>query len=250
MIRQVIVGDVEALAEALVDQMTEMESAHAGRRLSMALPGGSTAETLLPRLAQARLDWSRFDFFWGDERAVAPDHPDSNYGLSQRLFLEPIAADPARVHRLKAEGPDLDAAARDYEADLGSVIGEPPRLDFVLMGMGPDGHVCSLFPGHPALQEKSRHVLAIFDSPKPPPRRVTLSLLALEAARVVCVAAFGESKAGALQAGLLDPGSTLPVARVARRQGRTLFLLDAAAGSKLPRDRGESTLRKWPAGRP
>jgi 6-phosphogluconolactonase len=93
--------------------------------------------------------------------------------------------------------------------------------------------VCSLFPGHPGLAERTRRVIAISDSPKPPPRRVTLSMPVLEAACVVCVAAFGESKAEALGAALRDPGSELPVARLARGARHALFLLDGAAASRL-----------------
>jgi 6-phosphogluconolactonase len=234
---EVVVADAGALARALVDRLSDAtrEADEAGVRLSMALPGGSAAETLLPELARASVDWTRWDFFWSDERAVAPDHPDSNYGLGQRLFLGPIGSEPGRVHRMRAEGPDLEAAARDYEVELVAILGDPPALDFVLMGMGPDGHVCSLFPGHPALREETRRVLAIADSPKPPPRRVTLSLPALEAARVVCVAAFGEGKAEVVKAALEDPGSTLPVARVAKNARRAIFLLDPAAAARLSR---------------
>jgi len=235
MSREVVVAEAGALARVLVDRVGAAVRDLRGRRFSMALPGGSTAETLLPELARAPLDWSRFEFFWGDERAVPPDHPDSNYALGRRLLLEPIGAAPGSVHRMVAEGPDLEAAARQHEALLTEALGDPPVLDFVLMGMGPDGHVCSLFPGHPALGEAARRVLAISDSPKPPPRRITLALPVLEGARVVCVAAFGESKATALQAALEDPASTLPVALVARRRTETLFLLDPAAAGLLAR---------------
>ena len=231
---EIVVAEAGALARVLVDLVRVATSEGAARdRLSMALPGGSAAEALLPALARAALDWTRWDFFWGDERAVAPGHPDSNYGLGRRLFLGPIEADPRRVHRMKAEGPDLEAAANQYEAEMVAVLGDPPALDLVLMGMGPDGHVCSLFPGHRALGEETRYVLAISDSPKPPPRRVTLSLRALDEARVVCVAAFGEGKAEALRAALGDPASRLPVARVARSARRALFLLDPAASARL-----------------
>jgi 6-phosphogluconolactonase len=233
--REVVVAEVDALAQVLVDLLGAATRSSGARLFSMALPGGSTAETLLPALGRAPIDWARFEFFWGDERATAPDHPDSNYGLCRRLFLEPIGALPARIHRMVAEGPDLEAAARQHEALLVEILGDPPVLDFVLMGMGPDGHVCSLFPGHPALLETTRRVLAVSDSPKLPPRRITLSLPVLEAARIVCVAAFGESKAAALQAALEDPASTLPAALVARRRGRTVFLLDPAAAGQLAR---------------
>ncbi len=234
---EVVVAEPPVLAQALVDLVSSAahEAEAAGRRLSLALPGGSTAEMLLPPLARAAIDWTRANFFWGDERAVDPGHPDSNYGLAQRLFLGPIGADRAQVHRIEAEGPDLEAAATGYAARLASVLGQSPALDFVLMGMGPDGHVCSLFPGHAALREDEHLVLAISDSPKPPPRRVTLSMAALEAARVVCIAAFGEAKAEVLREALEERTSALPVALVARRFRRTVFLLDPPAAALLHR---------------
>ena len=234
---EVVVADTSALAQVLIDRLSKAarEAAAEGRRWAMALPGGSTAEVLLPSLARAAIDWSLADFFWGDERAVGPDDPDSNFGLCQRLFLGPIGADPRRVHRVKAEGMDLAVAAQAYETELLAVLGEAAILDFVLMGMGPDGHVCSLFPGHPGLRERERRVIAVSDSPKPPPRRITMTVPVLEAAKVVCVAAFGDGKAAALAAGLQDAASALPVALVARGARQALFLLDPAAAARLHR---------------
>jgi 6-phosphogluconolactonase len=234
---EIVVAEPGALSRVLIGRLgiAAREAKASGRRLSMALPGGSAAEILLPALATAPIDWTRFDFFWSDERAVAPEHPASNYGLARRLFLGPIEAGSDRIHRVEAEGLDLEAAARGCEAELVEVLGHPPSLDFVLMGMGPDGHVCSLFPGHAALLEDKRWVVPIPDSPKPPPGRITLTLRALDVARGVCVAAFGESKAEVLGAALGDPASALPVARVARRAGPTLFLLDPAAAARISR---------------
>ena len=215
---------LRALAQAAIERH---------RRFAFALPGGSTAEAFLPSLATAALDWSRLDFFWGDERAVAPDHPDSNYRLARRLLLDRVGVDPERVHRMVGEAEDRGAAAEDYERALLRIVGDPPRLDLALMGMGPDGHVCSLFPEHPLLAERTRWVAAVFDSPKPPPGRITLTLKTLAAAEVVCVAAFGEAKAEALRAALEDPGSLLPVARVAREAKRAVFMVDPAAARLL-----------------
>src|SRR5262249_9039400 len=155
------------------------------------------AETFFPILARAPVVWDEVEFFWGDERAVAPDDPDSNYGLAKRLLLDAVGADPRRVHRIVGEGADLEAAARVYEEEMVRVLGGPPRIDLVVLGLGPEGHVCSLFPRHPLLRERVRRVAAITDSPKPPPRRVTLSMLPLEQAGMVCVAGFGASKAAA-----------------------------------------------------
>jgi 6-phosphogluconolactonase len=178
------------------------------------------------------VEWSAVDFFWGDERAVPWDHADSNYRLAASLLDR---ADPGRVHRMRADEPDLAAAAQDYEREMRKALGPSARLDLALMGMGPDGHVCSLFPGHPLLAEKTRWVAAVTDSPKPPPKRMTMTLPALALTDLLVVGAFGAGKAEALHAALDDEGSALPVALVARAAARALFLLDEPAASRLAR---------------
>jgi 6-phosphogluconolactonase len=204
-------------------------------RFSLALPGGSVATTCFPRLAACSVDWSRIEFFWGDERGVPPTDPDSNYGLARNHWLDRVPADPARVHRIRGEREDLTAAAVEYEVDLLRSLGDPPRLDLAILGVGPDGHVCSLFPGQSLLHERSRWVAAVHDSPKPPPRRITLTLPALLQARDLVVVAQGGSKAEVLKAALTDPASELPVALLARRAERGLVLLDPDAASLLGR---------------
>jgi 6-phosphogluconolactonase len=201
-------------------------------RFALALPGGSVATAFLPVLARAAVDWPRADFYWGDERAVPPDHPDSNYGLARSVWLDDAGLPPAHVHRMPADAPALETAARQYEAMLIERLGSPPALDVALLGVGPDGHVCSLFPGHPLLGEERRFVAPILDSPKAPPRRLTLTLPALAAARLVVVAAFGEGKAAVLGEALRNPGSRLPVALVLQRAARSLVLLDPAAAGR------------------
>ncbi len=196
-----------------------------GRSVSLVLPGGSVAEAFFPLLSLAPVDWARVEVFWGDERAVPPDDPESNYRLADRRLLSRVAVDRARVHRMPADAADLDAAARSYEAELERALGVPPRFDIVLLGVGPDGHVCSLFPGHRALRERARRVLPITDSPKAPPRRLTLTLPALEGAEIY-VAAFGAAKAEVMREALLTPESPLPVARAARAGRRAVFLSD------------------------
>lgn len=142
----------------------------------MALPGGSGATTFFPRLARARVDGSCTDFFWVDERAVPPSDPESNYGVAERLWLTPGRVAAERVHRMPADTSALASAADSYAEELSSLLGKPPRLDVALLGMGPDGHVGSLFPRHPLLREERRWVAAILDSPKPPKHRLTLTL--------------------------------------------------------------------------
>lgn len=203
-------------------------------RFSLALPGGSVAQSVFPHLARLAFDWSRTDFFWGDERAVAPSHPDSNFGVAQSLWLEPARVPAERIHRMEADAPDIEGAAAAYADTMARVLGSPPRLDLVILGMGPDGHVCSLFPGHPLLGEERRFVAAVTDSPKSPPRRVTLTLPALAAAELVVVVALGEAKAAVLEEALTRAESPLPIAQVARRARKVAFYLDPEAASRLP----------------
>jgi 6-phosphogluconolactonase len=232
---ETLVDKTEFLAQRLAARLedTARRAIGARGRFTLALPGGSVATTFFPRLARAGLDWSRVDFFWGDERAVPPDHPDSNYGLARSLWLEPAGVPPERIHRMEAEAADLDRAAADYASALEQAAGSPPRLDLALLGVGPDGHVCSLFSGHPLLAEKTRTVAVIEDSPKPPPRRMTLTLPAVTGADLVVVVALGPGKAEIVRSALEDSGSALPVALVAQRSRQTLFLLDAGAARLL-----------------
>ena len=227
--KAVFLGD--ALAARFAEEGRRALSARGA--FTVALPGGSVATTFFPRLARLELDWSRTDFFWGDERAVPPDHPDSNYALAWSLWLEPARVPLSRVHRMPADGPDLQAAAAAYERELVARAGRPPRLDLVLLGVGPDGHVCSLFPGHPLLAERRRGVAVVEDSPKPPPRRLTLTLPVLAAAELVVVAALGSSKAEVVREALEDKESELPLALVARQARRALFLLDPEAAALI-----------------
>ncbi len=227
-----VVAAPEALAWVFAERFAAAATAARGR-FSCALPGGSVAETFFPLLGRAPVPWNKVEFFWGDERAVGPDDPDSNYGLAKRLLLDPIGADPGRVHRLAGEGGDLDAAARAYEAEIVRVLGDPPHIDLMVLGLGPDGHVCSLFPGHPLLHERTRYVAPITDSPKPPPRRLTFTMRLLELADTVCVAGFGDSKAESIRAVIEDPDSQLPAALAVRAAPHAVVLVDPAAASLL-----------------
>lgn len=230
----VVVDRPEALAALLAERTSDLaREAFADRgRFGLALPGGSVATAFVPRLAGAGVDWAGADFFWGDERAVPPDHPDSNYGLAWSLWLKEAGVSPEHIHRMGADAADLQAAARVYEAALVSRYGDPPALDLVLLGVGPDGHVCSLFPGHPLLDKTAGFVAAITDSPKPPPRRLTLTLPALAAARLLVVAAFGKAKVTVMREALNLAASPLPVARAIRTAHRCLVLLDPDAAGR------------------
>ncbi len=232
---ETLVDKIQFLAEALAGRLEESGArAIASRgRFRLALPGGSVATAFFPRLARAALDWSRVDFFWGDERAVPPSDPESNYGVARKLWLDPARVPEASVHRMPADAADLGRAAAEHAELLERLAGSPPRLDLVLLGVGPDGHVCSLFAGHPLLAERRRWVAAIEDSPKPPPRRLTLTLPVLAAAESVVVVALGAGKAEIVRAAIEDPASALPVAIVARQARLALFVLDPEAAGLL-----------------
>lgn len=204
-------------------------------RFAMAVPGGSVASRLLPALPEVPIDWLRTDIFWCDERGVPPDHPDSNYGAAQAGWLSALGPDRARLHRMSGDAVDLDAAAEAYAAGLLATLGTPPILDLVLLGVGDDGHVASLFPGHPALRDTTRLVVAVEDAPKPPPRRLTLTLPAILAARFVCVAAFGAGKREVMGRVLDEAAGDLPAARVIREAQQVLILLDPEADPDQPR---------------
>lgn len=207
---------------------------------TVVLAGGDTPRRLYERLATDReIDWSRVEFFWGDERPVPPEHPDSNFGMAHAALLRPLGIDPRRIHRIEAERGDLDAAARDYERELatiaGGTLGGPaPRLDLVLLGIGADGHTASLFPYTDALSESRRWVVAN-DVPQRSTRRITVAFRLIERARAALVLVCGESKAAALAEvleGDWDP-ERLPAQRLRANTGRVDWFADAAAASRL-----------------
>lgn len=200
-------------------------------RASLALPGGSVADTCLPRLTSVRLEWRRVHVAFGDDRAVPPDDADSNYGRASRLLLSRVPVPSAHVYRIPGESPDLDVAAADYERTLVGALGTPPVIDVVLLGVGEDGHVCSLFPGHDVAPAPAGWVAAVRDAPKPPPRRLTLTMPTLLAARHVLVVAMGAAKAPAIREALADQASLLPVARVLHAGQQVELVLDTAAAA-------------------
>jgi 6-phosphogluconolactonase len=227
-------ADAEAVAgEAAATIAARMREAVAQRgAFHLVLAGGSTPRRAYELLAaEAGLPWSAVSLYWGDERCVAPDHPDSNFGAAKAALLDRVGVEPANVHRMRAEqgarvGSDL------YEHELRRVFGrrEAPGFDLVLLGMGEDGHTASLFPGAPTLRETARWVIDVHDAPKPPAERVTLTLPALCAAREALVLVCGAGKREALGRILTEPGAErrLPAAAVHARE-RTVWLADEAA---------------------
>lgn len=243
---EVLVGDLPVLQSRLAGEIESRarEAIAARGRFVIALPGGSVAKAFFPGLAQSAVDWSRTEFFWIDERAVPPGDPESNYALASTLWLTPARVPSSRIHRLRGEDADLDSAAQIAAAELIAVAGNPPRLDLALIGVGEDGHIASIFPGdarrpgHAWPAEASgeggqtRLVIPVYNSPKPPPRRLTLTMHVLSGAERVVVVAMGTSKAVAIKDGLNQEGVT-PLAELLRRSQSTLLLLDRDAYNTL-----------------
>jgi len=235
--RQLVVAPPAALTEILAERFArEAARAFAERgTMCVALSGGSVARTFFPRLAALDLDWSRLRFFWADERAVPRDDEQSNVRLARELWLAPARVPESSVHAMPADAVDLEGAAAAYAAELAAAAGSPPQLDVALLGMGEDGHVASLFPDSPLVDERSKTVVVVRDAPKPPPVRMSLTLPVLAGARLVVLAAFGAGKAAAIGEAFSDRSSDLPVSRLLREAGRPLVLLDEDAARGLVR---------------
>lgn len=171
-------------------------------RCAVGLVGGNTPRPVYERLAQGpiarQINWPNVEIFFGDERAVPPDDPASNYLMAATTLLSQVPIPPDRIHRLEADRPDRDAAARDYERIL------PQRLDLLLLGMGADGHTASLFPGAAALTERARRVVPV-TGPKPPAARLTITPPVIAAARRVAVLVAGADKAATVARALRGP---------------------------------------------
>jgi 6-phosphogluconolactonase len=209
---------------------------------SVALAGGSTPKGLYSLLADAArlrnaIQWEQLDFFWGDERHVPPDHPDSNYRMAHDAMLSKVPVRPERVHRVRSEQPDAALAASLYEEEVRASV-EPgagiPRFDLVLLGIGTDGHTASLFPGTRALSEPTRLVVENWVE-KLHAYRITMTLPLLNAARLIVVLAAGEEKGIPVREAVQPSGAghSLPVQLVRPEDGRLIWLLDRSAASLL-----------------
>ena len=223
----VIVAPKEELARLfLADLARELDAARGEARFSLAVPGGSVAAAFFPGLARARVDWSKIEVFWTDERAVPPDSPESNSAAARELWLAPAAVPASHVHRMPADAADLRQAAREHADLVRSVAGMPPRIDYLLLGFGDDGHVASIFPGV-ALEEADEAVSWTDRAPKPPARRMTLTMATLARARRIVVAGFGSAKSALVANALAGSAPPSPLAELLRRAERVLVLLDS-----------------------
>ena len=234
---EIFVGDLAELQRVCVGEVEDAlrTAIEARGRALAALPGGSVAQAFFPALAQSAADWTRTDVFWIDERAVPPRHPDSNYALAASLLLIPAGVPEPRIHRLPGELPDLDQAARRASDELRSIAGDPPLLDLVIAGVGEDGHVASIFgaPARSSLAAVSGPVVPVYDAPKRPARRLTMTLPVLGSARRVIIAAFGRTKATVVRDALRHSEAATPLAELLRLSARSQMLLDRDAAELL-----------------
>ena len=229
--------DADTLADAVARRLVERLAAvqAEGRVPSVALTGGTIADAIhraVGALDPGALDWSHVEVWWGDERYVPEDSEDRNAGAARRDLLDRVPVDPARVHAMPASDAghaDLEAAAAAYEAEVREH--GTGTFDLVMLGLGPDGHVASLFPGFEQLHVEDALVLPVTGSPKPPPERITLSFAALNRTREVWFLVSGEGKAAAVARGRATEGSVEETpARGVRCEQTTWFLDEAAAG--------------------
>jgi 6-phosphogluconolactonase len=220
---------------------------------TVALSGGSTPRGMHALLAdpagpyRARVPWAHLEVFWGDERCVPPDHPDSNYRMARETLLDHVPVPPERVHRMAGDDPEPARAAERYAAELrerfvrqGRLDDGWPRFDLVLLGMGPDGHTASLFPGTEAVHESARAVVAVW-VPKLEAHRITLTPPVLTRAETILFLVTGADKAEALASVLDGPPrlDVLPSQTLRPAGSRVLWLVDAAAGARLGDRPGE-----------
>jgi len=210
-------------------------------RFTIALSGGSTPRnlyTLIAANASTSLPWDHMFFFWGDERHVPPDDPDSNYRMARETLLSKVPIPPANVFRILAENPDASVAAEAYEQTLRKFFtvapGKFPRFDLILLGLGPDGHAASLFPETAALQETTRLVVANWVE-KLKTSRITFTLPVLNAARCVAFLVSGTDKAAVLHEVLEGnaPAEKYPSKLVRPSEGKLIWFVDRAAASQL-----------------
>jgi 6-phosphogluconolactonase len=237
--------DAEAVSRAAADEFVRRarDAVAARGRFFVSLSGGSTPQRLYQLLAEPpyrdQVDWTKLELFWGDERAVPPDHKDSNYRMTKEAMLSRVPLPPAQVHRLEADRSDRAQAAVDYQNALARAFGVdpaglPPAFDLVLLGMGPDGHTASLFPHTTALSETKRWVVVNY-VPKFSADRVTLTTAILNRARAVLFLVAGADKAVPLAEVIEGPpdADRLPSQRIKPVSGEQLWFIDRAASARL-----------------
>jgi 6-phosphogluconolactonase len=229
------------LFEAAAAEFAALASAaiRANGRFAVALSGGSTPRTLYSLLAtKPNIPWEKICIFWGDERHVPPDQPESNYRMANEALLSRVPARQENIFRIHAEEKDAAAAARQYEQTLKDFFNlsprEFPRFDLIFLGVGPDGHTASLFPGTSALNEKDRLVVSNW-VPKFNTDRITFTFPVLNAAACVIFLLSGADKAATLQEVLENKSADLPSQKVRPANGKLIWMVDEPAARTLSR---------------
>ncbi|RAL38331.1 unnamed protein product [Cuscuta campestris] len=245
-----IYENADELSTDLAEYISELSEASVMERgvFAIALSGGSLI-SLMGKLAEApynkTVDWAKWHIFWADERVVAKSHADSNYKLTKDGLLSKVPIVPSHIHSIN-DTVSAEKASEEYEFVIRQLvrtrvisvsdISDCPKFDLILLGMGPDGHVASLFPGHPILAQKEEWVSFLTDSPKPPPERITFTLPVVNSASNVAVVVTGSGKAEAVHMAIDDVGPgcpLLPAKMVQPSKGKLVWFLDKAAASKL-----------------
>jgi 6-phosphogluconolactonase len=231
---RVILADREKLSQEAARRFIAL--AQARDPFTVALSGGSTPRRLYQILAttSGRVPWERVHVFWGDERCVPPDHPESNYRMAREALLDHVPLPAKNVHRVRGEWAP-EAAAQAYAVELEDFFGAPwPRFDLILLGLGSDGHTASLFPGSDTLHERERPIaVATATYQDRPAQRVTFTLPLINAARHVLFLVSGADKADIVQRVLETAGEHYPAGRVQPGAGRLTWLLDQAAAGQI-----------------
>jgi len=247
--------DAPLLAKAVAARLVTriVDALAATGRAHVVLTGGGIGTAVLSQLAaepaRDAVDWRSVDFWWGDERFEPTGDPERNETGARHALLDLIDVDPRRVHPMAGpDGPDGDdpeAAAARYAAELAAAArpedhGDVPIFDILMLGIGPEGHVASIFPGMPAVHD-NRPVVAVRDSPKPPPIRISLTFPPIQSAREVWILASGAEKADAVGLALSGSEPVQIPAAGARGREQTLFLVDRAAAARVPAESDRSS---------
>ncbi|KAF5182569.1 6-phosphogluconolactonase [Thalictrum thalictroides] len=239
----------EDLSVSLAKYTAELSEKFTKERgaFTVVVSGGSLIKSLRKLVESPyfdSIDWAKWHVFWVDERVVPKDHADSNYKLAYDGFLSKVPIPPGQVYAIN-DALSAEGAADDYETCLKQLVKTKvvdllpasgfPKFDLMLLGMGPDGHVASLFPGHPLLNENQRWVTYIKDSPKPPPERITFTFPVINSAAKIAMVVVGAGKSDVVRRAVgSDTGSDmLPVQMVSPAVGATTWFLDKEAASKL-----------------
>lgn len=240
--------DAEALTHAvaarLVTRLVDAQSN--GRVARLVLTGGRVAaavyRTVAESAARTAVDWRRVEFWWGDERFLPAGDADRNETQAREALLDAVGVDPALVHPMPADtGQGAEKAAGAYATELAAAVhpedhGDVPTFDILMLGVGPDGHVASLFPEQPALYEQDRTVVAVHGAPKPPPTRISLTMPVLSRTQEVWFVVSGADKAAAVRLALSGAGEMQIPAAGPKGRSRTLWLLDDASAAEIPKN--------------